>query len=472
MKKIFFISLLIFSINFVLMPMVKPVSAAEKPKDVKSGDEKFDRIFREARDLHDQGEWKQAIEKFKEIVCDCPEKKYVDAAFYWLADSYRKLRMYKEAAATLERLVKNFPESAWADDARVMSLELAAAGGQNVFVTSGGVAYAPQAVQTITGVGTGNVWTTSAQTQLDREDEIKLAAFQSLLSADPKRSIEKMGELLQADSKASETLKREVIRSLRNRHSLRSSFSGNFSYYESVGVGTQNLQLLRDTLLRSFRSNSNVKIRTEIIYLLINFNDEQSVNYLSQLYASENDKEIKKAIINAFGNAGNFFYYSFGQFTPFVTATVAPSPIEKTDAEKIQLEKAVVAKAQAENAKNEFKTREFKKIYFEKLLEIVRTEKDTELRRLAFQNLQRFVGWSTRDGIVEMFLEMYNAETDEEFKISVIQALGNIKQPPAVNKLLDIAKNDKSNKLRLEAIFALRNNKSPEVIKFLEDLIK
>jgi hypothetical protein len=105
-------------------------------------------------------------------------------------------------------------------------------------------------------------------------------------------------------------------------------------------------------------------------------------------------------------------------------------------------------------------------------MDIVRTEKDDELRRLAFNNLQRFVGWSTREGIVEMLSQMYDAEADEKFKTSIIQAFSGMKQNQATNKLLDIVKNDKSDKLRLEAIWALRGSKNPEVIKFLEDLIK
>lgn len=468
-KRLFFISLLFIGINFVLMPVVN-ISAAEKPiPNIENGDEKFDRLFREARELMDKGEWKQAVEKFKEIVCDCPEKKYVDAAFYYLAHSYRKLKMYKEAQQTLERLIKNFPESSWADDAWVMLYQL-----QGVFVTSGNLTYTlspitPKIVQgtTVGNAGVLETLVSSAQIQLDREDEIKLAAFQSLLAADRKRGIEVLGEILQNNSKTSETVKREAIRTLRTPHFFRGQFSGVSVFYDST-FSPQHLQLLRDTLFRGFRNNPNIKIRSEIIYSLINLNDEPSVNYLSQLYASENEREIKKAIIQALGNAGNSFYYSFGrQVTPLVTATS-----NKNSSEKAQLEREISAKALTESAKTDSKAIDFKKIYFEKLLEIVRTEKDSELRRLALTNLQRFVGWSTRDGIIEMFLQMYAAESNEEFKTSIIHALGNLKQTQAVNKLLDIAKNDKSNKLRLEAIWALRGNKSPEVIKFLEDLIK
>jgi HEAT repeat protein len=485
---LFFIGLFIIGLNFVLIPTA--VSASDKAglsKDIDSGDEKFDRIFREARELHDKEEWKKAIEKFNEIVCDCPEKKYVDAAFYWLANSYRKLKMYKEARETLERLMKNFPESSWLDDARVMFLQLQGfyiAGQGNNIMRTPSIPPTPRITSTTSSVIDINGWgvTASQQTKLEREDEIRLAAFQSLLAGDQKRGIELLGEILRADSKASETLKREVIRTLRSPRSIRGQYSGNLFVYNTspTEVDTQNRSLLRDTLLRSFQNNSNVKIRTEIIYSFVNFNDDQSVNYLMQMYSSQSDKEIKKAVINAFGGAGNSFYLTYGQFTPLAT-TLNKIQAEKEAVEKANLDatratletpRAEIAQTQAASPKNSSKEVEFRKIYFDKLMEIVRTEKDDELRRLAFSNLQRFVGWSTRDGIFDIFSQMYDADNNEQFKVSIIHALSNMKNDQATKKLLNIAKDDKSDKLRLEAIWALRGNKNPEVIKFLEDLIK
>ncbi len=60
-KSSFLISLLIIGINFVLLPVI--ISASEKnvlTKHIDSGDEKFDRIFREARELMDKEEWAKA----------------------------------------------------------------------------------------------------------------------------------------------------------------------------------------------------------------------------------------------------------------------------------------------------------------------------------------------------------------------------------------------------------------------------
>lgn len=90
--------------------------------------------------------------------------------------------------------------------------------------------------------------------------------------------------------------------------------------------------------------------------------DEQSVNYLVQLYASENDREVKKAIINGFDSSqGNSGFYFAGGYNPVQKSTIAAGDKPQTQG-----------------------------VEFAKLLKIARAEKDVELRRLAFSNLQRF----------------------------------------------------------------------------------
>jgi len=427
-----------------------------------SEDEQFDKDFREGRDLIDKEDWSKAAEKFNQVIGKYPSNKSTDAALYWLAFCYKKQKQYKETDAALDRLLKDFPASSWADDARVMKAEISFPLGR-VYVTSASTAYPTNQsgfkynAELSKSVAKGTVvtavpnsaqskqlvelyTTAAARTPLDREDEIKIAAFQSLLSADPKRAIETMGDILNSNSKASEVLKQEVLRVLRSPRLLRSQ--GSFNSYSSFDLYSSAVKkeftpLLRETLVKSFQNESNIKIRKEIIYALANSGDDQSTQYLTQLYASEKNQEIKKAIINSFSNSSSYLFESQNLFG---AASTSSTPTRKLE--------------------------------FDKLLEIVRTEKDGELRRLAFTNLQRFSGWSKNVQTVDMLVGLYDAETDEEFKISIIHAFGNIKQEQASRKLLEIAKNDKSDKLKLEAIYALRTSNNPEALKFLEELIK
>ena len=441
------VALLIASSGFMTIAPAAGIAFHLNPEiyveETAAQDKSFDKEFREGRDLIDREEWAKAAAKFNEIISKYPDNKSTDAALYWLAFCFKKQKLFREANATLNRLLKDFPASTWADDARVMKLET----GQPLGVYTPGAATVkpgvPNGVYTsklpveaLKGTAVASTYTQSlalsdvyssiAPAKLDREDEIKLAAFQSLLSADPKRGIETAGEILKTNSKASESFKMEVVRAFR---SPRMSKAQSMTFF-SNGVDSQFTPLLRETLVRSFQNESSVKIRKEIIYAIASINDEQSANYLSQLYSSENDKEIKKAIINSFSSPAQH-----------LIDTASNGSLTRT-------------------------------IAFDKLMDIVRMEKDVELLRAAFNNLQRFAGWSANKEAVEMLTRLYDGETNEEFKISIIEALTNMKQNQASRKLLEIAKNDKSDKLRIEAIHALRNSKDPEVLKFLEDLIK
>ncbi len=334
----------------------------------------------------------------------------------------------------LDRLTSEFSDSSWADDARVMKMEimpsLAGFGTNGVSkiyspslslktgVTS--IAAAPEYWATI-----GELFPTNSKIPLEREDEIKLAAFQSLLAADTKRAIEILGDIIKPDSKTSESLKRYALRALRN----------------SYRTNPQLTQQLRETLVDNLQKQQNSKIGTEIIYTLGSINDEQSISYLAKLYASENNAETKKAIINIFGSNSQSYFYTFNtDSTGFMN-----SSSNSNSARKMELDS---------------------------LLEIIRSEKNTELRQLAFSKMLRFGNLTANPQFVSTISQLYDAETDEDFKLSIIRTLREIKQNQASKKLLDIAKTEKSDKLKLEAIRSLRTSRDPEVLKFLEQLIK
>ena len=450
-RVIFAALLILFTFYAAALPADGFASAMNSTISKIDDQDDFDKQFREGRNLIDREEWAQAAEKLRSAIEKYPRGKSADAALYWLAFCHKKQKQFAEAAAALDRLLKDFPASSWVSDARVMKMEIAASFGRGFPAavgatnSTGGAWNLPAAssVNAVKGIGAaqspvvfdeslilnGDSTTAARGTPLDREDEIKIAAFQSLLAADPKRGIETMGELLKPDSKASETLKLEILRVVRSpRLSKIEAFS--FNAGGSAGVGQELLPLLRETLIKSFQSETNPKIRREIIYAFGNTGDG-SADYLKKLYAAAgDDRETKRAIINAFSSP----MIGFNAFNAGLVKTRKPESGW--------------------------------------LMEIVRTEKDTELRRLALTNLQRFPNWADGEQTIESLARLYDSEPDEAFRISLIRAFSNAAQKQATRKLMDIAKSDKSDKLRLEAIYSLRTSKDPAVLNFLENLIK
>ena len=457
--------LILFTIYTALMPEIRAAASSAKNSFIikiesAAVQDDFDKKFREGRDLIDKQEWAQAAGKFREAVEKSPDHKSADAALYWLAFCHKKQKQFKETDAALDRLLEKFPASSWAGDARVMKTEIAAPLGRlylsnvsTMIAPNEGSAKLPPAPSVYNARQVQGLYesltlgeTSAGSAPLGREDEIKIAAFQTLLAADPKRAIDALGEILKPASKASETWKIASVRVLRGSHRSRTGTTGSQTIgFVTNSIGKEFVPLLRETLVSGFQNETNPKIRKEIIYALASLPDGGSTDYLKRLYADAgNDRETKKAIINSFA-ASNVYSYSFS-----VSGSSANNNAYSYNSDHARTRKT---------------EREF-------LLEIVRAEKDAELRGLAFASLLRFPNWAADADAIETLARLYDSEADETFKVSIIRAFSGVKQARAVQKLLDIARSDKSDKLRLEAIYALRNSKDPEVLKFLENLIK
>jgi tetratricopeptide (TPR) repeat protein len=343
--------------------------------------DEFDKKFREGRDLMDKEEWAKAAEKFTEIINKYPQNNAIDASLYWLAFCQKKQKQFKEVAATIDRLIRDFPSSSWADDAKVMKLEISypvATGSFSTTTATNIPRQYPTATNIFGSYSNSEFYaTTITRFPLEREDEIRLAAFQSLMSANPKRGIEILNQIFQPESKASENFKIIVLQ-------LAPRTSNNNNILATTKKPEENPlnPILKETLYKIFQKETNVKIRKEVIW---------SLGYLSD---------------------------------------------------------------------------------YQSLTEILKTEKTTDLRNAALINLQRSKGWTANAEFIQNLSDIYNSETSDEFKISIISTLVRINQPQSIKKLLDIAKTEKSDKLKLEAIRALGKSKDPEALKYLEELIK
>src|SRR3954447_4240980 len=84
------------------------------------------RAFSQGRGFIADSNWEQAASTFDRFVSQYPSDKNVDAALYWLAYAHSKRGNLRGAAANLDRLLQNYPRSNWANDAKVLRLEVRA----------------------------------------------------------------------------------------------------------------------------------------------------------------------------------------------------------------------------------------------------------------------------------------------------------------------------------------------------------
>ena len=96
----------------------------------------------------------------------------------------------------------------------------------------------------------------------------------------------------------------------------------------------------------------------------------------------------------------------------------------------------------------------------------VNPKEDVELRKKA-------LFWAGQSGVaIQEFASLYDRMTDAELKEAIIFNLSQRQSDKAaIDKLFDIARNEKDSELRKKAIFWLGQSRDPRVQQFLMDLI-
>jgi HEAT repeat protein len=101
----------------------------------------------------------------------------------------------------------------------------------------------------------------------------------------------------------------------------------------------------------------------------------------------------------------------------------------------------------------------------EKLLEVVRNEKDPKVRANAVRVLA-----TQKTGVnADTMVSLYNAEQDSQIKLSIVDGLYSQHNAQA---LVDIARAEKDPKMKLRIVERLSNMKSKEATDYLEELLK
>ena len=103
----------------LVLVLLVNVSPAQDPDDVRDA-------YQEAKMKCINRNWTEAISLFEELLEKYPGNKYEDDAIFWIGYSLEKLPdKRQESFDTYSRLVNNYPNSSWVDDAQVHQIALA-----------------------------------------------------------------------------------------------------------------------------------------------------------------------------------------------------------------------------------------------------------------------------------------------------------------------------------------------------------
>ncbi len=344
------------------------MSFFQKPTGRQSDDE---RAYQKGQAAIDARRWDRAVEAFGDVAAANGER--ADGALYWKAYALNKLGRREDALATLSKLFQSYPQSRWMDDAKALELEVRQASGQ-----------------------------VKANPNAEPDEELKLLALNGLMNNDPERAIPLLEKFLQGNQPY--RLKERALFVLAQSESPKG----------------------RQILLQVARGGSNPDLQMKAINYLGIMGSKENRQVLADLYASSNDKELKRAVLHSFMVSGDRDHLLQAAKSE-KNADLRMDAIHQLGISGGQAELWQLYQAEPSvDVKEAILHSMFIGGNTANLLDVARHDKEIRLRRAAIHSLGLMGGEHTGDALVAM----YSAETDASLRGEIVNALfiqGNAK---------------------------------------------
>jgi len=309
-----------------------------------------DYLYQDGQRALDSHHWDQALEAFNQVAAHAGSR--ADGALYWKAYTLNKLGRRDEAVAAIAELRKSYAGSRWLDDAKALEVEVKQAAGQKVSPES------------------------------ESDEDLKLMAINGLMQSDSERAMPLLENLLKGAQ--SPKLKERAL----------------FVLAQSSAPKAQ--QLLEQVA----RGGGNPDLQAKAItYVGVARRKQGAGNgqLLSEIYASTNDANVKRAILSAYmasHDTEHLLQVAKTEKTPelrigairFVGvsggAGDALVPLYASDQDR-QVKQAIVETLFARgNAKA--------------LVDLARSEKDPEMKKIIVRFLSTMKGKEATDYLMEI----------------------------------------------------------------------
>jgi HEAT repeat protein len=370
--------------------------------NVKSGDREYDRGTRAL----DDGRWDEARQIFSEIAAAKGQR--ADGALYWKAYAENRLGRHDEALATLAALKQQYPSSEWLNDAQALMVEVQQEAGKPV------------------------------DPNAEANEELKLMAINGLMDSDPDRAVPLLEKILKSPSS---------IR-LKDR---------------ALFVLTQNRSPQAQQLLLSVaKGGSNPDLQLRALKYLAMTGRKTVTADIAAIYKASHDAAIKKQALNSLMMAQAsdelFNIARSEQDAKLREEAIRYLGLLHQSDKLAQLYKDGVAKdAVLENM--------FLLGDPNRLLEILRTEKDPKLRASAIRSLGLIRSQQASDGLVAL----YAGEQDAGTKKEIVNSLFIQHNAKA---LVDLARKESNPEMKRDMVQKLTMMHSKDSADYLMELLK
>jgi HEAT repeat protein len=444
-----------------------------------------DALWRQGRVAIADGEWQTASEIFQRIVTEYPKSAYAPDSRYWAAYAMFQAgesSAMRDALSWLDEAIAKSPNAATVKSGEARQLATRIRGQ----LARGGDARAAQAIARqaraaaegarAVGWGSSSAAASSASSASSSSSSSASASRGRARPGCPSDKdddrIEALNALLQMNSSQAMPILKKV---LARRETCTESMRQKAVFIVAQGQTEESADILMETA----KNDPDADVRKDAVFWLSQTHSAKAVDYLLQILKSSNDPELQDKAIFALAQSGDAGSAKAQQFLRDYAA--------REDAPRKNRETAIFWIGQSRKDGSSAYLRQLfsaltddglkDKVLFaisqsgdhageDWLLEqAVNPKNATRIRKQA-------LFWASQGGAsTAKIAAIYDKSTDVEFRDQVIFALSQKNDAASVDKLLDIAKNEKDRERRKKAIFWLGQSHDPRATKALQALI-
>lgn len=420
-----------------------------------SADQASDSLYRQARAALQRGAYREAADLFMQVQRRDPNASLAADALYWHAYSMYRVggtTGFETALSSLDRLTNNHPRAAVLGDARDLRMrvcgELARLGDEKCATEINNAAQRSASASTARS-------SSQARGCPSENDDERVAALNALLQMDSENALPLLERTLARRDECSRTLRKKAVFLVSQKRGSRAA----------------------DILLNVVKTDPESDIRAEAVFWLGQIRDERAVDLLADILQNEKDAEVLDRAVFALGQhrserAANMLRdLAQREGAPIRVREQAIFQLgQRRSGENSDLLMSLYSRVQQRELKDKiiFSISQSRTAAADKwLLDLARNAGEPmDLRKQAL-----FWAGQSRSSTAQGIAEVYNSIGDKEMKEQAIFVLAQKKDSAAIDKLIDIARNDSDREMRGKAIFWLGQSRDPRVIKFLEELI-
>src|SRR5215203_1370399 len=419
-----------------------------------------DSLYRAGREALNRRNYSRAVELFKAVTDRYPRSPSAPQAMYFRAFSLYQtgsVDKMRESRDVLTALAKNYPNADLADAKTLRTRvcgELAQRGDSECAAEIARVADPRD------GEPNGDRATRGQSSQRttcsDDDDDERVVALNALLQMDGDRAMPILRKVLDRRDACSYVLRRKAV------------------FLVSQKGGEE----AADLLMQTAKNDPDRETREQAIFWLGQVRSDRAVTLLEDVLKNTNDKEIKDKAL-----------FALSQHNSTRAGQILRDFAERESEDEELREQAIfwLGQKRSEENANYLKglyTRVKRDALKEKIIFSLSQQRgfgngewimnialdpkqSTEMRKQA-------LFWAGQNGgaTTESFATLYDKMTEQEIKEQLIFVFSQRgRDAKAIEKLMDIAKNDKDREMRSKAVFWLGQSRDPRAVKFLEDLI-